>query len=99
MYKRQSQVTALGVDIPLPEPDVHGQQSLLFRGVPEDGLEITLTWTSGPSLALSLIGITPNVPPQLKGLRANRDRTPACPAHEGDRSITLRQMTLRSPLF
>gem|GEM_PF-730405 len=94
-----SRVTALGMDIPLPEPDVNGQQSLLFRGVPEDGLEITLAWTSGPSLALSLIGITPNVPPQLKGLRANRDQAPACPAHEGDRSITLRQMTLSSPLF
>ena len=94
-----SQVTALGMDMRLPDPDVHGQQSLVFRGIPEDGLEITLAWTSGPSLALSLIGITPKVPPQLDALRANRDRSPACPAHGGDRSITLRQMTLRSPLF
>ena len=39
-----SRVTALGMDIPLPEPDVNGQQSLLFRGVPEDGLE-TVSYT------------------------------------------------------
>ena len=94
-----SRVTALGMDMLLPEPDLAGQQSLLFRGIPEDGLEITLTWNSGPSLDLSLIGITPKVPSQLDALRANRNQVPACPAHRGDHSITLRQMTLSSPLF
>ncbi len=94
-----SEVNALGMDIPLPEPDLNGQQLLVFRGVPEDGLEITLTWESGPSLSMSLIGITPNLPPQLETLRVNRDRIPGCPAHAGDRSITLRQVTLKSPLF
>jgi hypothetical protein len=94
-----SQVTALGMAIPLPEPDLNGQQSFVFRGVPGDGLEITFTWDSGPSLSLSLIGITTNLPPQLEFLCLNRDRIPGCPAHGGDRSVTFRQVTLKSPLF
>ena len=94
-----SRITALGLEIPLPEPDPDGQQSLLLRGVPDDGLEMTLTWQSQPSLSLSLIGITPNLPPHLKSLSATRGQVPGCPAHVGDRSITLRRITLKSPLF
>ena len=94
-----SDISALGTDLTLPQPDQSGRQWLRFRGIPQDGLEIALTWKRSPTLLLSLIGSTPGLPAHLDTLRTTRDRLPGCAAHLGDRSIVLRKVLLESPVF
>ena len=94
-----SGISALGTDLPLPQTDRSNRQWLRFRGVPNDGLEIVLTWKRSPTLRFSLLGSTPGLPAHLGELRAIRDQLPACAAHSGDRSIVLRSVLLESPLF
>ena len=94
-----STISALGTDLPLPQTDRSNRQWLRFRGVPNDGLEIVLTWKKSPTLRFSLVGSTPGLPPHLDELRTIRDQLPACAAHSGDRSIVLRNVLLESPVF
>ena len=94
-----SGLSALGADLPLPKPDRFNRQWLRFRGIPEDGLEIGLTWKRAPTLLFSLIGSTSGLPAHLDALRATRDQLPGCTAHLGDRSIVLRRVLLESPVF
>ncbi len=95
-----SGLSALGMNLPLPRADGQtGKRWLRFRGIPEDGLEISLTWKRAPSLPLSLIGISPGLPPHLSGLRSSRDKLPGASHNPGDRSITMRNVLLESPVF
>ncbi|MBB07088.1 MAG: hypothetical protein CMN03_02335 [Roseibacillus sp.] len=95
-----SDLSSLGTNLPLPQSDGQtGKRWLRFRGIPEDGLEISLTWKTAPSLLFSLIGISPGLPPHLSGLRSSRDKLPGVAHNPGDRSITLRSVLLESPVF
>ena len=48
--QKLSGLSALGTDLPLPKPDRSNRQWLRLRGIPEDGLEISLTWKRSPTL-------------------------------------------------
>ena len=95
-----SGISALGTDLPLPQEDGRtGRRWLRFRGIPEDGLEISLTWERAPNLLFSLIGISPGLPSHLSELSSDRDELPGIAHNPGDRSITLRNVLLESPVF
>ena len=92
-------ISALGRDLPVPKVDRSNRQWLRFRGIPQDGLELILTWKGNPTLLFTLIGITPGLPPHLSDLHRARDGLPGCTAHFGDRSIVLQGVVLDSPVF
>jgi hypothetical protein len=89
----------LGNDLPIPTGTEDGRRWIRFRGVPEDGIEIELTWEGPAILPLVLVGTSLGLPSHLEALAAKRDRLPACSAHMGDQSIVIKEVILESPVF
>lgn len=92
-------IHALGNELALPEGSADGRKWIRFRGVPEDGIEIELTWEGPGTLPLAVIGITRGLPSSLESLAGKRDDLPACTAHVGDETIVLKEVVLASPVF
>ncbi|MDE0594771.1 MAG: M28 family peptidase [Roseibacillus sp.] len=92
-------ISALGNDLPISTGTKDGRRWIRFRGVPEDGIEIELTWEGPAILPLVLVGTSLGLPSHLEALAAKRDRLPACSAHMGDQSLVTRKVILESPVF
>ncbi len=87
-------ISSQGMDLTMPAKESDDRRWLRFRGLPGDGIELTLSWRGSPELSLVVAGVTPGLPALLDQLAATRDELPACTAHMGDVTIVYREIVL-----
>jgi hypothetical protein len=90
-------VVALDKTLSHPPGDANERKWLRFRGLPEEGIDVELSWRGPATLPLTLVGITSGLPDHLDALAARRAALPAVPSHMGDETILVREVLLEAP--